>query len=178
METEAPRRGPGRPPSIRPEMREEDPRAKAAARAAAIREHLGGNLDEGPDKFYIDQADIPDGWSVEWKRHTVFNAEDPAYQVALARKGWEPADPSMFPGYMPEGYKGRTIDRDGMRLMMRPAEITDEVRDNERRAARTQMRQKEEQLQSAPQGQFERRNKDDSLVKVRKSYEAMPIPKE
>jgi hypothetical protein len=39
-----------------------------------------------------------------------------------------------------------------------------------------QVRAKEEQLAATPAGQFERANKDNSLVKVKKSYEAMPIP--
>jgi len=31
-------------------------------------------------------------------------------------------------------------------------------------------------LNAAPSGQFERQNKENSLVKVKKSYEAVPIP--
>jgi len=63
-----------------------------------------------------------------------------------------------------------------MILMERPREINDEARDFELRKARMQVRQKEQQLASAPDGQFGRNNKDAALVKVGKSYEAMPIP--
>jgi len=66
----------------------------------------------------------------------------------------------------------------GMILMERPAEVTEEARLVELRRARAQVRQKEEQLSSSPAGQFERANKENSLVKVKKSYEAVPIPKD
>lgn len=163
-------------PEMRPTMREEDPRARAARRAAELRDHHNGDMDDGVDEFYIDPADIPEGWSYEWKRRTVLGAEDPAYQVALARAGWEPVPTSRHPSYMPMGGDYPFIERKGMILMERPLEITEDARSAELRKARLQVRQKEAQLNSAEGGQFERTNKDQSLVKVRKSYEAMPIP--
>jgi hypothetical protein len=65
-----------------------------------------------------------------------------------------------------------------MVLMERPLEITEEVRAAELRRARLQVRAKEEQLSSTPQGQFERSNKGNDLVKVKKGYEAIAIPDE
>lgn len=112
-------------PEMRPTMREEDPRARAARRAAELRDHRNGDMDEGIDEFYIDPADIPEGWSYEWKRRTVLGAEDPAYQVALARAGWEPVPTSRHPSYMPMGGDYPFIERKGMILMERPLEITD-----------------------------------------------------
>ena len=165
-------------PDMRPAMREEDPRARAARRAAELRDHRNGDLDEGTDEFAIDPSDIPEGWSYEWKRRTVLGAEDPAYQVALARAGWEPVPTSRHPSYMPMGGDYPFIERKGMILMERPLEITDDARNTELRKARMQVRQKEAQLNSAEGGQFERQNKDQSLVKVKRSYEAIPIPGE
>lgn len=162
---------------MRPPMREEDPRTRAARRAAEIRNHVG-TMDDGTDEFYIPPELIPEGWTYEWKRKTVLGQEDPAHQVALARKGWEPVPASRHPSFMPDGDQYSTIERKGMVLMERPAEVTEEARQIEQRRARLQVRQKEEQLNSAPQGQFERNNKENSLVKVKKSYESMPIPKE
>lgn len=162
-------------PAMRAEMREEDPRARAARRAAEIRGNIG-SLDEGTDDFYIDQNSIPDGWSYEWKRKTVLGQEDPAYQVQLARMGWEPVPANRHPAYMPDNGKYTTIERKGMVLMERPKELTDEAKTIELKKARNQVRQKEQQLASAPDGQFGRNNKDAALVKVGKSYEAMPIP--
>ncbi len=164
-------------PEMRPIMREEDPRVRAARRAAELRDHLG-SMDEAPDDFFIPSADIPSGWTYEWKRKTLLGQEDPAYQVQLAQKGWEPVPAYRHPSYMPVGWKGATIERKGMILMERPLEITEEARNFELRKARNQVRQKEAQLAGAPDGQFERNNKDSSLVKVKKSYEAMPIPKD
>jgi len=168
---------PIRPP-VRPEPREDDPRARAARRAAEIREHGGGYTDDAGDKFWIDPAIVPDGWTYEWKVRTVLNAENPAHQLELQRRGWSPVPYSRIPEKMPAGWKGQTIEMDGMILMERPKEITDEAIQMRQRRARLQVRAKEEQLAAAPAGQFERSNKDASLVKLRKSYEAMPIPEE
>lgn len=159
----------------RRQMREEDPRARAARRAEELRSH-GGSLEEGTDEFYIDKSEIPPGWEYEWKRQTVMGQEDPAYQVALYRAGWEPVPASRHPSYMPIGGNYETITRKGMILMERPSEINEEARARELRKARTQVRQKEEQLNAAPPGQFDRVNKDASMVKVKRSYEAMPVP--
>jgi hypothetical protein len=153
----------------------EDPRTRAARRALELREHRG-TMDDGVDKFYIDPRIIPDGWSYEWKTFTVLGKENPSYQVALAHKGWEAVPRSRHPELMPDNYRSDTIERDGMILMERPQEITDEVMANDLRAARLQVRAKEEQLSGAPQGQFERANKSDSLVSVKKSFESIPIP--
>ena len=160
---------------MRRPMREEDPRTRAARRAAEIRNHIG-NMDEGTDEFYVPVHEIPDGWTYEWKRKSVLGQEDAAHQIALARKGWEPVPASRHPSFMPDGGNFNTIERKGMILMERPAEVTEEARQIEMRRARMQVRQKEEQLNSAPSGQFERQNKENSLVKVKKSYEAVPIP--
>jgi hypothetical protein len=169
-------------PVMRPELRtaprEEDPRTRAARRAAELRDH-GGVGGEGTDEFYIDPAEIPDGWEYEWKRRTVLGQEDPAYQVAVARAGWEPVPASRHPSFMPLNSKQVTIERKGMILMERPKEISDEARQAEIRKARMQVRQKEQQLNSAPDGQFGRQKSDGTgLVKVSKSYEPIPIPKD
>ena len=160
---------------IRPPMREEDPRVRAARRAAEVRNHVG-SMDEGTDDFFIPQEMIPPGWSYEWKRKSVLGQEDPAYAVSLARKGWEPVPADRHPSFMPDGARFATIERKGMVLMERPLELTEEAREIERKRARAQVRQKEQQLNSAPDGQFSRNNKDASLVKVNRSYEAMAIP--
>jgi hypothetical protein len=160
-------------PDLRPEKRAEDPRARAAKRAAEIRGHLG-DMDEGVDDFRA--PDAPPGWNYEWKRKTLLGAEDPAYAVSLARTGWEPVPAERHPSYMPTGNKHATIERKGMILMERPQELTDEAREIERRKARNQVRQKEAQLNAAPDGQFTR-DHDQVKAKINKTYEAMPVPK-
>jgi hypothetical protein len=160
----------------RPDMRADDPRARAEQRAAELRGHLG-DMDEGTDDFYIDPKDVPDGWSYEWKRHTTLGQEDPAYQVQIARRGWTAVPADRHPSYMPDNGRFKTIDRKGMVLMERPQSISDEARDIELRKARNQVRQKEAQLNSVPEGQFER---DDPRVRanVKKSYTPVEIPKD
>jgi hypothetical protein len=163
-------------PTPAPAPAPDDPRARAARRAAELREHGGGYQDDGEDKFYIDPRIIPDGWSYEWKRHTLLGKEDPSYQVSLAHKGWEAVPRSRHPEMMPDNYRGETIEREGQMLMERPMEITMEAKARELAKARGQVRDKEVQLGGAPPGQFERANKDAPLVKISKSYEAIPIP--
>ena len=167
--------------TIRPTMRpdatsSETPRERAARRAAELRGHDTDLGDDGNDEYYIELGIIPDGWSYEWKTRTILGAEDPAHQVALARKGWEIVPASRHPELMPMGYQGVEITRKGMVLMERPLEITQEARDALLRKARVQMRDKEAQLTNAKSGEFDRTNKGDPLVKINKKYEAMPIP--
>ena len=154
----------------------DDPRARAARRAAELREH--GVLNEGVDKFYIDPKIIPDGWSYEYKAFTVLGKEDPSYQVALRQSGWEPVPASRHPELMPIGYEGNTILREGQMLMERPLEITNERKQQDKVNAREQVRAKEEQLGAAPAGQFDRNNKGEKMTTIKRSYEPIPIPAE
>ena len=163
---------------MRGSMREESPVERAKRRAAEIRGHLG-EMDEGTDEFYIPADAIPDGWTYEWKRRLVQGQEDPAYQVALARTGWEPVPCRRHPEMMPANWKGETIERKGMVLMQRPAEITARVEELDRRKARNQVKAKEAQLAAAPPGNMEKEFSDPRTRPViKKSFEAMPIPKD
>lgn len=147
----------------------------ARRRAAEIMDH-GLAMDEGTDKFEFDRAIIPDGWDYAWKRLTVYGQEDPAYQVQLARNGWEPVPASRHPEMMPHDWKHANITRDGQVLMQRPMEITDRSRIIERRRALDQVRVKEAQLSGAPPGTFERGTHPGAPVRVSKGYEPIPIP--
>jgi hypothetical protein len=162
-------------PALRAALREDDdPRARAAKRAAEIK-GTGFVMDEGVDEFRAPPP--PEGWNYEWKRKTVIGQEDPAYQVDLARRGWEPVPASRHPDMMPSTGGYDSIERKGMILMERPKEITDEAREIERRKAISQVRAKEAQLSEAPQGQFER---DDPRVRpnIKKSFEPVEIPED
>ncbi len=159
---------------IRPPLREEDPRARAKQRAEELRGHLGEVVD-GTDDFYISQDIIPDGWTYEWKRHTTYGAEDPTYQVALARSGWTPVPATRHPEMMPHNTESRTILRKGMILMECPKEIIDERKDAELRKARMQVRAKEQQIAGTPDGTMTRDHAQ-ARPQIKKSYEAIPIP--
>lgn len=155
---------------------EEDPRVRAEKRAAEFLDHIG-TLDRGVDKFYIDPRIIPPGWDYEWKTFTVWGKENPSYQVALMSNAWESVPRTRHPEMMPQNYPGNTIERDGQILMERPMKLTMMVRAQDNRRAREQVQQKEVQLGNAPEGTFERSNKEKgSMVKVNRTYEHIPIP--
>ena len=166
-------------PDIRPDIRQESPAERAAKRTAEIRAHRQGLDLENTDQYFIDPSIVPEGWSYEWKRKTIYNQEDPSYQIRLADAGWTPV-PTMrdarHKAMMPTGNYA-TIERDGMILMERPKELTDEAKSIELRRARNQVRSKEAQLSATPDGTLPR---DDARVRpqVKKSYEAMPVPNE
>lgn len=165
-------------PEMRPAMRDDDPRAAAKRRAAEILGHIG-DMDEGVDEFYFSPDQVPDGWTYEWKRRTVMGQEDPAYQVALARTGWEPVPARRHPEMMPAGWKGDTIERKGMVLMQRPREITERIEELDRRKARNQVKAKEQQLAAAPPGTMEKEFSDPrTRPTIKKSFEAMPVPRD
>lgn len=166
-------------PAPRVEVSVEDSKARAARRAAELRGHLGG-LEEGTDDFYIDPGMVPDGWTYEWKRHLLLGAEDPSYNVALARAGWEAVPVTRDKDHramMPMNWSGAHIERKGMILMERPTEIVDEARRIQDRAARAQVRAKEAQLAGTPDGTLTR---DHERVRpsIKKAWTAMPVPEE
>ncbi len=162
-------------PEPRPDPRPDDPRARAAARAAALRDH-GGLDQDGVDEFYIDPKTVPEGWTYEWKRHTVLNQQDPSYQVALAQQGWEAVDATRHPEMMPKDGRYTLIERKGMVLMERPTEIVEDAKRKELRKARQQVQVKEEQLNSTPNGTLPRDEDSRTKARVNRSYERMEIP--
>jgi len=162
--------------NLRPALREDDPRARAKQRAEQLRGHLGDVVD-GTDDFYIPEDVIPDGWTYEWKRHTTYGAEDPTYQVALARSGWTAVPSNRHPEMMPHNTPSSTILRKGMILMECPTEIIRERKDADLQKARMQVRVKEQQLAGTPDGTMTRDHAK-ARPQIKKSYEAMPIPKD
>jgi len=166
-------------PDVRGEVRAESPAERAAKRTAEIRAHRQGLDMDNTDQYFIDPYIVPEGWSYEWKRKTIYNQEDPSYQIRLADAGWTPVPANRdarHKAMMPTGNYA-TIERDGMILMERPKELTDEAKAIELRRARNQVRSKEQQLSTTPDGTMTR---EDARVRpqVKKSYEAMPIPNE
>jgi hypothetical protein len=164
---------PGTPPTAA----EFDDAGRLARRIEELRQG-GGLADEEADKFHIDPKIVPAGWSYEWKRHTIWNQEDPTYLVELQQHGWDPVPAKRHPELVPRGWQFNTIDRGGQRLYERPAIFTEEAKVRDKERANGQVRDKERQMSSAPAGTFERDNKGDRMATIRKSYEHVPIPKE
>lgn len=182
---EADKRGPGRPP-LRENLRSADddaprplsPKDAAAQRAEEILSSIRGEDLEGSDKFNAPKP--PEGWTYEWKRWTILNEEDPAYQVSLAQTGWAPVPLSRHKEMMPRGFKGDTITREGMILMERPEQITDIFRHKDRKTARDQVVQKEAQLRGGALGRDGNMHLEgaSSQAKLSRSYEPMVIPQD
>ena len=164
-------------PAVAEHVREEDPRTRAARRAAELEDHWGGDDRQTADKFAIDPKIVPDGWSYEFRRVAIWGKEDPSYQVELAHAGWDAVPAYRHPEMMPANSKSATIDRDGQRLMERPLTITEKAKARDLQDARRQVGDKEAQITGTTYGPFDK-NKDATMI--RKSREAtlpMPIPK-
>jgi hypothetical protein len=160
----------------RPAMREESSRDRAARRASEILGHMPDDNDAA-DKFRVDPVDVPDGFTYEWKRHTTLGAQDPSYQVSLSQYGWEPVPVSRHPQFMPSGWKGQMIEREGMVLYERPAAITEKIRERDRREAMAPIQGMKEKLSGVPQGQFARVDGEGRpTAKVAKAYSPVDIP--
>jgi len=175
-------RPPMRPADVHADqLRDDDPRARAERRTAELLAQMGGNFDlEGSvDEFYIDLREIPDGWSYEWKRETVYNAEDPSYTAELKRHGWAPVPTSRHPEMMAAGTRGSDpIRRKGLMLMERPQAITDMVRDMERRKARNEIKGREQGLAETPTGTLPRDADKRTAPRVKHEYAPVEIPQE
>lgn len=163
--------------ALRPPLRE-DHLARAEARMAELDGHLD-NIGDASDRFYVNPDIIPDGWAYNWKRVAIVGKPDPSYEMATARQGWESVPAQRHSELMPHGYMGDTIDIEGLRLMERPKQIDDMRRTQDQRDAKNQIRIKEQQLGNAPPGTLQREDaKGRSQVRLNKSYENIPIPKD
>ena len=160
---------------------EEDPRARAARRIAELEAHWGGELPPDvdiSDKFYFDRKRIPDGWDYQWWPFQVLGKEDPSYWADVEGGGWAPVPLARHRDMMPDNWEGNTIDRHGQRLMERPMILTERSRARERRKANELVSDKEAQLAGTPPGQLQRqKSTGESMVSIKRSYEAIPIPK-
>jgi hypothetical protein len=128
-----------------------DHQARARARMAEIRA-VHGDLtfsEDFVDKWY---APPPDGWTYEWKTHSVWNKEYPQYISALQRTGWAPVPADRVRELLYPEYEAESTILDGMILMERPKELTDQVRQREYRRAVETVRSSERKLAEAPAG--------------------------
>lgn len=137
---------------IREPVREPVRQSHMDEQGKPLRRKRKGNIDQ----FDIPTHIIPSGWSYEWKRNTVYNEADPAYEVALRENGWRPVPASRHPQYMPADWKGGTIDRGGMRLYERPMELTLEARMEDDDLAREAINIRRRQMGETPAGQLSR----------------------
>jgi hypothetical protein len=124
--------------------------AEALARANEIEANDDGTLHTG-SKYDFDLSAVPVGWHYEWRRDTVLNERDPAYQTDLAKRGWRAVPRSRHPTMMPTDWTGGDyIIRGGMILMEIPKAIADKIREDDRRKAAGVIQAKEQQLSGRP----------------------------
>ena len=79
--------------------------------------------------FSLDKSRIPQGWVMEWKRHTVLGAEDKRNQVLVRQFHWQPVPHKLQPhiyGHMCDE-EDRHIVVGGLGLYMRPAYLNDDA---------------------------------------------------
>jgi hypothetical protein len=131
-----------------------DHMARARERIAALRAQYGDDDDDSVGDAFIDKwfAQAPAGWTYEWKTHSVWNKEFPAYLNNLYRKGWSAVPAARHRDLVYPEYEGDSIIIDGMLLMERPKELTDRQRIRDYRKAVDQIRFSEQKLSEAPAG--------------------------
>lgn len=189
MENEV-KRGPGRPKNIptlndidtmrddiRDELRETDPQEAARKRTAEIL------AQGGIDVATVNEWDIPEelkssDWTYEWKRWSVYLAEDEGYINGLLATGWTfvPASRPGYKRYLPRGWKEKYVLKKGMVLMERPAEITKMILSRQAAEARAQVKRKEQQVGEAPPGTLQRTDSAGNNVGSIKRTISGPIP--
>jgi hypothetical protein len=151
IDTDAPKRGPGRPP-----LRPESPRTSLRDRLRASAPKTLENLTE--DKFAVPGAERHEGVSLQWKRYSVKGEQDPYYIAALRQNGWEPMQAEDFPDLPNDG--SGSIIKEGMILMGRPAELTRQAEAMLETRAKKQIHDQKVQVGLAPNGTMPRVNQD------------------
>ena len=160
------RRGPGRPSNAEREARAatlrsgsaseaSDSLRRAMERAAEIRKGADFSR-EAANEFDLPLEIIPEGWSYEWKRCSVYGKMDSDNLMEMARTGWTAVPASRHPTLMPSGYQGHTIERKGLVLMERPMVVTEEARRRATAEARRVVADKERALGQTPAGEMPR----------------------
>jgi hypothetical protein len=110
------------------------------------------------DMFYIPLDEIPEGSSYEWKRWSLSGQEDPFYIAQMREQGWEPVNPKKHPTWVPPGYSQPHNIKGGLILMERPIELTREAQAEQRKLAKTQIREAEQRLGMTPKDTLTRQH--------------------
>ncbi len=128
------------------------------------------------DELYVDPKEVPDGFTIEWKRHTIIGKVDQEWLVGLEKDGWEPAQPKDFPSRVGKNFTGNIVTHKDLILMIRPLELTQEAKHEEKVNAQRQVKTKFEELGMSKAGEAPRHDSAGrSLSKVNVSYDKIPV---
>lgn len=150
-----------------------DPREEASRRAAELREH---RADRPVSNDAMDVRHLqPEGWTYQWHTWSIYEQRQNRNMMDSEARGWQPVPRERHPELMPKDSDLDVIIEKGCILMQIPTEIADEYRREEIKAARDQVRWKEEAIAGTPDGTMTRDHAQ-ARPKINKSYEAMKIP--
>lgn len=135
-------------PSTDPEIEEYERQIRAIETGEVV---LTRESNTGTQKTF----DVPEqgkrpNWDYQWKTISIFaQPVDRSDLVEVQQAGWIEVHPSDFPSLMPFGYRGRTIERQGQRLYMRPLKLSQEA---QLEAFQQAFEQKDARLRAAAAG--------------------------
>jgi len=87
-------------------------------------------------RFNVPREAIPEGWVVEWKQPMIYGQPCSSEEIIMDKlAGWQNYPPKLFPDLCPAGWTKDYVERGGQILMMRPKQLQDEARAEERKKA-------------------------------------------
>ena len=171
------------------EIIEKSPRRKSLIRSASSRienvraeETVDGIRKEGvrrkpqlevSNEFDVPEELIPDGFVVQWLRHSVHGQEDPDHLMHMEEVGgWTPAtiDMGKLGRLVPKGTTRKTIIKKGLMLYIRPKELQEEARREDAQRARAQIGEKLASIGMTPNGSLPR-----DVNKFDRKFEPIPV---
>ncbi len=128
------------------------------------------------NELYINPKEIPDGFTVEWKRYAIHGKVDDEHHLGLEQDGWEYAQPKDFPSRCGKNHKGEVIKHKDLVLMIRPIELTQEAHQEDSRNAKSQVKTKFQELGLSGQGEAPRVDGyGRPMAKVNISYDKISV---
>lgn len=145
-----PRGRPRKNPAVERDVKREP--IKHKMRAAPNWETVDPTADDSPDRLKINPDLIPEGMSALWVTDSVMGQSFHHHRSDFEKKGWTPVHQDDFDGqfngmWMKRGDEGE-INVGGLVLMMRPKQLTDKARKEDRRRAHEQVQIKEQAWRS------------------------------